>query len=623
MSALDDRHDRRGASEAPAIRRSRTPAAFLVWGILAAHVGLLVWGAFRHSPVFHEVPHLPAGISHWHSGCFDLYRVNPPLVRMVAAIPSLMVGAKTDWSNGSNSPGVRPTIELGRTFALINGASSIRLYRFARLACIPISLLGAIAVYSWSSRLYGRAAGMLALVMWSFSPMILGNGQLIMPDAPAASLGLLAQLFFWQWLRRPTWNRAFAAGVALGIAELTKFTWIILFPSWLLLWLIYDPVQNGRWSWNERSRQMPQLAVAFVLALTVVNLGYGFEGSFRRLDEFPFISNTLAGDVNHRDNRLCGNRFHGHWLGALRVPLPNHYVLGIDVQKKDFEERLNSYLRGRWRKGGWWYYYLYALAVKVPLGTWCLMILAVGLTILNRGHNAPWRDEIVLLLPGLLVLVVVSSQTGFSIHSRYVLPALPFFYAWASKVAWLLERRPATRGQRALASLVIVAITGTVGSSLWTYPHSLSYFNELVGGPRNGGKHLLNSNMAWGQDLLYLKSWLDKHPSGGLDALAYWGTFSPTLVGLPEARDQQRFSFSEQNSSEPPGSRPGRYAVSVNHLYAGSGPYPDFLDLEPMGSAGYSIYIYDITPDEANRFRRRSACPERAPKRTTATGTAR
>jgi hypothetical protein len=49
----------------------------------------------------------------------------------------------------------------------------------------------------------------------------------------------------------------------------------------------------------------------------------------------------------------------------------------------------------------------------------------------------------------------------------------------------------------------------SVGSSLWYYPHSLSYFNELVGGPMGGPKHLLDSNIDWGQDLFYLKDWLD------------------------------------------------------------------------------------------------------------------
>ena len=60
-----------------------------VVSLLIVHTGLLAWRAWRHRPGFGggRASHLPAGISHWRFGRFDLYRVNPPLVRMVAALP--------------------------------------------------------------------------------------------------------------------------------------------------------------------------------------------------------------------------------------------------------------------------------------------------------------------------------------------------------------------------------------------------------------------------------------------------------------------------------------------------------------------------------------------------------
>ena len=64
--------------------------------LLAIHAVLLAWCAWHDSPTTDEVAHLPAGISHWHLGRFDLFRVNPPLVRMVAALPVIAAGAETD-----------------------------------------------------------------------------------------------------------------------------------------------------------------------------------------------------------------------------------------------------------------------------------------------------------------------------------------------------------------------------------------------------------------------------------------------------------------------------------------------------------------------------------------------
>ena len=52
------------------------------------------------------------------------------------------------------------------------------------------------------------------------------------------------------------------------------------------------------------------------------------------------------------------------------------------------------------------------------------------------------------------------------------------------------------------------------------------------------------------------------------------------------------------------GPLPGWYALSVNEIFAQSKQYGHFQRFKPVAMAGYSIYIYHITPDEANRVRR-------------------
>ncbi len=181
---------------------------------------------------------------------------------------------------------------------------------------------------------------------------------MITPDMGATAFGVTAAYVFWRWLKRPGWMLALAAGVALGLALLTKTTWIILFALWPALWLVWRLPErrllSGRAWWG----QGLQLATIFVLGVYLLNAGYGFEGSFGRLGDYPFVSNSLGGEAAPA---VAGgrNRFAGTWLGAAPLPLPRDYVLGIDVQKHDFESHFNSYLRGEWRKEGWWYYHLY------------------------------------------------------------------------------------------------------------------------------------------------------------------------------------------------------------------------------------------------------------------------
>lgn len=56
--------------------------------LLLGHALLLAWGAYRHSPTIDEWGYLPAGLMHWREGRFDIFRVNPPLVRLVATWPT-------------------------------------------------------------------------------------------------------------------------------------------------------------------------------------------------------------------------------------------------------------------------------------------------------------------------------------------------------------------------------------------------------------------------------------------------------------------------------------------------------------------------------------------------------
>jgi hypothetical protein len=578
--------------------------------VLLTHLLMLTWGALRHSPTINEPGHLAAGLSHWYFGRFELYRVNPPLVRTVAAIPVTFGKPGVDWSKFHDHPGSRAEFSLGVSLAEANGARLCWLVTLARWACIPFSLLGAWTCYCWATRLYGNTSGLCALALWCFSPNVLAHGQLITPDVGATSLGLLANYVFWLWLRQPEWGGSILAGIVLGLALLTKLTWGILLPLWPIIWIV--------WFWGERhekpgqslARWLLQLATVLIIGLYVLNLGYLFEDTFTRLRNFQFVSQALAG-TGHSDSPTFpgSNRFRRSALGDVPVPLPGNYLLGIDTQKRDFEAGRSSFMRGEWHSRGSPYFYLYASAVKVPVGTMGLVALAILASCLAGGYSTRWRDELVLLLPALVVWLLVSSQTGFSEHFRYVLPSLPFIFVWTSK----LGRAPVLR-HRGIAVMATSMLCWSIGSSLAVYPHSLSYFNELAGGPLRGHAHLLGSNTDWGQDLLYLKRSLGNHPRAqpvGV-ALVRGAVVQPQIAGI-DARPAPKGPGDGLNfgaGSERPGPRPGWYAISVNRLRDRSKNYSYFLNFQPIATAGYSIYIYHITLEEANRVRRDLGLPE-------------
>jgi len=569
--------------------------------------------------VFNEIGHLPAALCHWQYGMFHLYRVNPPLPRMVAVVPLLLYGVQTDWRNYGMDPFSREEIPIGIRFANANGKGVFWEFTVARWACIPFSLLGAWICCRWAAELWHPASGVLACALWCFSPSILGNGALVMPDVPAAAVGLTATYLFWRWLQMPTWLGAFLTGSALGLAELCKTTLLVFFAIWPILWLASTLLPAHQRSLRRSLHEAVMMGAMAIVAVFFLNLGYGFCGSFQRLGQFRFASQLLGG-CREEGRNTPGNRFANTWLGLMPVPVPGDYLQGIDRQETDFELGSRSYIAGRWKARGWWYYYLYALAIKTPLGTWALSLLAVGVSLFRRGYSAPWRDEMFLLLPAIAILTLVSSQTGFSMHSRYVLPILPFVFVWISKVERCIKLR-----HWKLTAIAGLALCWSVGGSLAYYPHSLSYFNELAGGPKNGHYHLLDSNIAWGQDLLFLRDWLASKPEARPVGLASFGWIHPELAGISFIRPPLGPRNCSDVASIPrpsdAGPKPGWYAIDVNFLHGTHWPAADpgggwadipvdgpnyeyFLRFEPVAMAGYSIYIYHITPEEANRVRR-------------------
>jgi hypothetical protein len=614
---------------------SKTVTAGRIAGLLlAVHATLLAYGAYVHSPTYNEPGHLVAGISYCQFGRFDVYKVNPPLVRYVAAIPVLLSGCKTDWKSFYDGPGARPEMGLGADFCNANGFRTCWLMTLARWGCVPFSLVGGYFVFRWGRDLYGPAAGLISLALWCFCPNIIAHGQLITSDAAATSVGVVACYSFWRWLKMPTWRGTIVSGIVLGIAELAKTTLVIFYPLWPLLWIAYrwsDRKQLTRKQWQ---KEFGMLITRMCIGIYVINLGYGFEGSCTQLGDFTFVSKLLA-DTETTESwessvAVGDNRFKNSLLASLPVPLPKSYILGIDLQRRDFEEYYTDfYLGGEWSKTGWWYYYLYALGIKVPIGTWILLVFASLARVGNRAKlSVPLKDEMILLAPSAVILVFVSSQ-NMSEHMRYVLPIFPFFYIWIGRVVagtdFFISRKGDSGQARyslsfqegdgiiealkkrthAFHLIVAICLLSTIASSLWCYPHSLSYFNELVGGPRHGAKHLLHSNIDWGQDLLKLKWWLDEHPEARPITIKCFGIVTPKHLGIDYSELDQEFDVTPDDTNRTlPNISPGWYALSMNTIYGygpqhgESNPFSRFKTIRPIATIGYSICLFYVSEQD-------------------------
>lgn len=539
--------------------------------IVGIHLALCMWGGLVHSPTADEPAYLASGISHWQLGNFELCRVSPPLVRLVAALPVMAAGPRYDWGSYQSGPEVRREHAVGRDFLIANGKRSFWLFTLGRWACLPFTLIGAWITYRWSKELFGQPSAYVALLLWCFSPNILAHAQMLTPDTGVTALCLASCYAFWRWSRSLTLIDAITWGAVLGCAVLAKTNAIILFPG-LVIGFALDVLLTSKpgTQWSLR-----HLLVGFGTAICLINLGYGFQGSFRPLGTYVFASRVLAGDAG-------SNRFRGTLLESIPVPLPAPFLEGIDLQKVDFENakgHFKTYFRGSWHDHGWWWYYLYVVGVKVPEGTWAL-IMAGAIVILVRRPNERVTILSYAVVPCVLLFALPSAQTGFGHSLRYVLPAFPFAFLIASAAA---------AGSRFCKLFAATACLGMCCSSLLCVPHSLSYFNAVAGGPRNGHFHLLDGNLDWGQDLLFVTDWIEKHPEATPAYVSFWGPLPTAEMGIaltPPATDADgRFP-------------PGYYLISVNHLHGGPRhnrpELEGFLSLPVDERIAYSIHVYHV-----------------------------
>jgi len=428
---------------------------------------------------------------------------------MIAAIPVLIANGGLDFFVAMDYPGCRPEWNLAKNYQQQHGDACFTNFAIARSALLFVPLAGTVLIWQLGHRWFGDAIGWIPAVLWVFSPTVLAFGASITPDVPSAVAGLWCILLFWNWLEKSSWEQTVRFGFALSICLLCKFSWVILPPLLIAIWLIRIIYQKRRLP----IRELMQWFVVSCIVIFVINACYGFQDIGKQLGKYDFVSQTLIGNKSTPpDIAAYGNRFRGTWLGSIPVPVPEDYALGIDIQKRDFELKMPSYFLGQWRDHGWIEYYAVAILLKEPIALWGLFTLTFFSAFRNK--SLCWTvEKCVVIIPGIAIFVFVSLQTGFNHHLRYVLPFFPVLF---------LASVGTLRDSGRKIHLAAYALTmGYVVSSITILPRSYAFFTEAVGGATEGWRYLGDSNLDWGQDLMTLKRWLVNNPSSQDSYLLY------------------------------------------------------------------------------------------------------
>lgn len=560
----------------------------LLVAAVSLQVGLSVHSMRGSSATFDEGAHLPAGYTHLALGDHRLNPEQPPLVKLLAALPLLAVHplVKADdraWVSGRQW-------EFGQRF-LYRWNDADRLLFLGRLPIVALASCLLAAVYLVARQRFGPVAAAAALLLAALSPDVLAHGALVTTDVGFALFFFVAVAAFTRLLEQSTARRLLAAGLATGAAFATKFSAPILIPLALLLGLTVAldgrPMQTaltGRpvpvVGLGRRLRHVILLLLATGgLALACIWASYGFHFA---LSPDPEVRAAQRAPLE----RPGGGPAREAVAAVARAQLvPEDYARGLLFVMTHSEAR-PTFLLGQLSDRGFPLYFLLTFLLKTPVPLLLLTLLAAA-----RAFRLPWRDACFLWLP-VLVYLALTATRGLQIGHRHLLPIYPFLFIAAGEAASRLVtfRRP--------TGLVLAAALGTwyAGGTLRTHPHHLAYFNEIAGGPANGWRLLVDSNLDWGQDLKRLAAWMRQSHLERLK-LSYFGSALPSYYGIDsEALPGYTAPHVARVTRVV---RPGDVvAISATNL---QGVYlaPEdralmerFRRLAPIGRAGFSMLIY-------------------------------
>lgn len=566
----------------------------IVAGLLLCHAALAIDAARVLSVTHDEYWHFPVGWLTWQTGEFHFDNINPPLIRMWDTIPYLALQPATgDIAEVTTAAG------FGDAFLQANADRYRQLLWAARCMNVLLSVMTGLLLAWWGNRLFGPACACLAVAIWCCSPNILANAGLATTDMGAALLILASLICLTRFAERPTWNRALLFGVVLGLAQLVKFTAVLLLPLSVVIWWIWprNPKQSELHDHSSeeparkssvaplfsRSQILGKWAGALIVSLAVLNAGYLFRGTGSPLSAYQFRSRSLS-----RLNQWPG------WVRSIPVPVPYDYLDGLDHQRSIMEEPHAVYLDGDWEIGGIRTYYLWACAYKLPHAVQLLLLLAALHLIWPVEQPRQGRVQAALWLP-VLALVTVASLTRMQLGLRYILPAFPLACLIMGQTLRWWSWRHHRLSTGLLAGCVVL-----LPLSVRYHPDHLTYFNELSGGPDAGRWHLVDSNLDWGQSLYEAQAYLLDHQVGKV-GLAYFGSFPPAAAGIDYELPPQ---------FEP---RPGWYVISANFVQGrplvirdaggvahavGLDAFGYFRFFTPVAAPGHAMLVYHLTVED-------------------------
>ncbi len=551
--------------------------------------GLMLWASRTDSAIDDELAHIPAGYGYVSQLDYRLNPEHPPLIKALAMLPVLIFVQPTyPTNNAAWTTELNGQWDMGTAFLYNSGNDANAIIQWARVMPILITILTIILVYFLARRLIGKLWALLPTFLFALDPTVLAHGHYVTTDVGAAFGVVLAIIFFLKYIDDPSTKHLWWAGLAFGVAQVTKFSTPLLVPLFIFLFIVlWARDLAAQWRVTDASRRLKtfffrlchyagKCALIFIIgyAFIVYPIYFLFtsgEPIARQVSDTTAILTSFATGPTPAGSMCKGMRCIADadiWMAGNRVMRPvAEYTLGVLMVLQRADGGNTIYFLGHIAQSGGWMYFPVLFLLKEPIPTLIIVLFALLLAawwIIKRTLTNPTRggpgigrrmlDYLAKHFGEFSLASFIVLYWGYSMHSplnigiRHILPTLPLIFILAAVVwkKWIMQINfgaisaqgfsvmdSAMAIARSFAAsfikylVLILLLAWLLLETLFAAPYFLSYFNEFGGGVQGGYHFVTDSNYDWGQDLIRLQSWVNANPQVDKIAVDYFGGGDP------------------------------------------------------------------------------------------------
>ena len=392
---------------------------------------------------------------------------------------------------------------------------------------------------------------------------------------------------------------------------MTKFSSILALPVFGLILIIYTLIKNndGENKWKVRLKNLGEYLskgiLAFLVAMIVIWIVY--EVNIFNMPKETFAKTVdffFSADDSNLKSLYTNKALHALNQSDITRPL-GAYLFGPAWTFKRVSGGNGAYFLQQVGNGFTWYFPV-VFVIKETLPFLFLAILSLAFTakqVFSRLNFSEIRARVSNFLKKsvveytlfifIILYVYVSISGGLNIGFRHLFPILPFAYLLISKKISDFTREIHLMSQRTFRLIVLIFMIWVFLIPVINYPSYTSYFNESIGGSKNGYAYVTDSNTDWGQDLKRLKTYVEQNPEINKIRVDYFGGGDiKHYIG-----DKYIMWWDSKRPVET-----GWYAISTNFLQGSiydskkttEDSYKWTKEFTPVTMIGKSIFVYYV-----------------------------